>query len=319
MIGRPDATVTGLVFGLVSGLTLDIWAHHHVPGLETFFTPWHAVMYSAYALTAAFLLGAYVRGRLPPGYGLALLGTGAFAIGGAGDMLWHQVFGIEVDLEAAVSPSHLFLALGGVLMVSGPLRAAWLRVERPRGAGWLPPLLSLGLTLTLLTQLTEYVNAYSRWWSAGPAPSADPQLRQMLGLAGILVQALLLYGGILLALARWRLPFGAATFVFAVNALLGSFAHDVYASIFVAVAGGLLTDVLIAALDPTPRRVTALRTFAFLAPVALYSTYFGVVGQLAGVWWSLPLWSGAIVLAGAMVTLLSLLVTEPQRGSVAAE
>jgi hypothetical protein len=288
-----------------------------VPGLETFFTPWHAVMYGAYTLTAAFLVGAYVRGRLPPGYGLALMGVGAFAIGGAGDMLWHQLFGVEVDLEAAVSPSHLFLALGGVLMVSGPLRATWLRAERPRGAGWLPPLLSLALTLTLLTQLTEYVNAYSRWWSAGVAPSGDAQLTQMLGLAGVLVQALLLYGALLLALSRWRLPFGAATFVFGVNALFGSFAHDVYASILVALAGGLITDALIAALDPSPRRPAALRTFAFLAPVGLYAIYFAVLARVAGLWWSVPMWSGAIVLAGAMVLLLTLLVA-PARQELAA-
>lgn len=317
MSQRADAIAAVLVLGLVSGLTLDIWAHHNVPGLESFFTPWHGVMYGAYALTALFLAGSYLRGALPPGYGLALLGVVAFAIGGGGDMLWHEIFGIELDLEAAVSPSHLFLALGGGLMVSGPLRAAWLRPGSPRGLGWLPPLLSLALTLTLLTQLTEYVNAYSRWWAAGSPPATDRQLAQMVGLAGIFVQATLLYGAVLLLLRRWRPPIGAVTFVFGVNALFGSFPHEVYPSVAVALAGGLVADVLIAALAPAPERPAALRTFAFLAPIGLYAIYFAALAALDGVWWSVPMWSGAIVLAGVFVLLLSLLVA-PERRALAA-
>jgi hypothetical protein len=31
------------------GLFLDAWAHNNLPGLETFFTPWHAVFYSGFA------------------------------------------------------------------------------------------------------------------------------------------------------------------------------------------------------------------------------------------------------------------------------
>jgi hypothetical protein len=315
-VTRGDAPATVLVVALVSGLTLDIWAHHHVGGIESFFTPWHAVMYGAFALTAIFLIASAARGMLPPGYGLALLGVLTFAIGGVGDAVWHQIFGVEVDLEAAVSPSHLFLALGGVLMVSGPLRAAWLRPGRPRGLEWLPPLVSLALTLTLITQLTEYANPYSRWWSAAPAP-ADAQLAQMLGLASIFVHAALTYGAVLIALSRWRLPFGAVTLLFGVNALFGSFAHDVYPTILVAVAGGLFADIVIAWLGPEPARPAALRIFAFVAPIALYGTYFAVVAALRGVWWPVPVWSGAIVLAGALVLLLTLLATTARRGSLA--
>ncbi len=41
--------VLGMVF--VGGLYLDGWAHAHGMVDKTFFTPWHAVLYSAYALS----------------------------------------------------------------------------------------------------------------------------------------------------------------------------------------------------------------------------------------------------------------------------
>ncbi len=41
---------------LVSGLYADGWAHVNVPGLETFFTPWHGVLYGSFALLVAWLL-----------------------------------------------------------------------------------------------------------------------------------------------------------------------------------------------------------------------------------------------------------------------
>ncbi|TMC31860.1 MAG: hypothetical protein E6J32_02095 [Chloroflexi bacterium] len=39
-------TVVVLCTWLMSGAYLDAWAHRHLARLETFFTPWHAVLYS---------------------------------------------------------------------------------------------------------------------------------------------------------------------------------------------------------------------------------------------------------------------------------
>jgi hypothetical protein len=36
---------------LIGGLHLDGWAHHHIR-LDTFFSPWHAVLYSGFGVTA---------------------------------------------------------------------------------------------------------------------------------------------------------------------------------------------------------------------------------------------------------------------------
>jgi hypothetical protein len=56
-----DWVMAGLGSWLIGGLYLDGWAHIHVPALETFFTPWHAVLYSGYLAGAATLAGAGAR------------------------------------------------------------------------------------------------------------------------------------------------------------------------------------------------------------------------------------------------------------------
>jgi len=42
-------TVVVLCAWLMSGAYLDAWAHRHLARLETFFTPWHAALYSGIA------------------------------------------------------------------------------------------------------------------------------------------------------------------------------------------------------------------------------------------------------------------------------
>ena len=48
-------TVVLLCTWLMSGAYLDAWAHRHLARLETFFTPWHAVLYTGMFAVLAFL------------------------------------------------------------------------------------------------------------------------------------------------------------------------------------------------------------------------------------------------------------------------
>lgn len=98
-----------MVFGqwLVVGLFVDGWAHNNDKP-ESFFTPWHGLLYSGFVATAAWMTwlvacgvrrGAAVGDAVPLGYGPGLVGVAVFALGGVVDAVWHQVFGFEVDLE----------------------------------------------------------------------------------------------------------------------------------------------------------------------------------------------------------------------------
>src|SRR4030095_9962397 len=109
-----DWTVVLLSFWFVRGLFLDGCAHNHIPELESFFTPWHAVFYTGFLAVAGFLSATLVRNRakgypwlhaMPPGYELAILGMLTFMAGGIGDMIWHEIFGIERELEAPPRPT----------------------------------------------------------------------------------------------------------------------------------------------------------------------------------------------------------------------
>src|SRR5262249_12129001 len=64
-VGGPgfDWLMTALGAWLLGGLYLDGWAHIHVPGLETFFTSWHAVLYSGYLAGAVALVVTFLRNR----------------------------------------------------------------------------------------------------------------------------------------------------------------------------------------------------------------------------------------------------------------
>lgn len=311
-----------LSVGLVGGVYLDAWAHDHGRVDGTFFTPWHGILYSAMLAISLFLSISWIssvargvtwRRALPIGYGLSLLGTLVFALGGIGDMLWHMLFGVEADLEALLSPTHLVLALGSVLIVSGPFRAAW---QRPAGMAMdggearLPRFLSLAFMLSAFAFFTSYANPFVHPLAV-PEELGPQEIAQALGVAGVLVHAALLMGLVLLALRRWSLPPGSLTLIFAINVAASSVLHDQYLLIAVAVLAGAIADLLNTLLRPSVERTRALRLFAFAVPAILYALYFLGLKLTAGIWWSIHLWIGAIILAGVVGLLLSYLLVPP--------
>ena len=62
---RNDLVTQLLGIWLLLAVFLDGWAHLHVPGLETFFTPWHAALYSGLMATAAWTASVIWRNRQP--------------------------------------------------------------------------------------------------------------------------------------------------------------------------------------------------------------------------------------------------------------
>lgn len=306
---------------MVVGLYLDGWAHRHLHDLDTFFTPWHGVLYSGFLACAGLLTwrrfrrplsGAPRFGDLPPGYGPSFLGVVIFALGGIGDLIWHELLGVEADLDALLSPTHLTLAAGGVLIVSGPFRAEWFRQRSAdlTHAQAVPMLVSLTLVLSVFAFFTQFAHPLVHLWPAGPPPD-HPFMPQALGIASILLQTALLTGAVLFAVCRWHLPFGSLALVMTLSAALvgGLENHPDFA--WLGLISGLIADALLRTLKPSIRRPTAFRVFASLVPATFYALYFAALARAAGLWWSVPMWAGSIVLAGAVGWLLSLLILPP--------
>ncbi len=169
---RFDWVMTGLSAVYLAGLWVDGWAHFHGEVDGSFFTPWHFLFYSAFGLVALFLGFHQMRNinrgyaftrALPKGYWLSLIGVVVFALGGAGDMIWHTLFGIEAGTEALLSPSHIMLAIGMTLVFTGPVRAAWIRAREVSGEirGWRalgPMIVCMTLLLTLIMFFTSYAH-----------------------------------------------------------------------------------------------------------------------------------------------------------------
>jgi len=307
---------------MLAGLYLDGWAHRHIPNLESFFTPWHGLLYSGFFATFS-LLGVtawrnHARGwpwleSVPPGYRLSLIGMLIFFVGGLGDLAWHTLFGIEADIDALLSPTHLILAVSGTLIGAGPFRAAWHRPDSGNHLiAQLPMLLSLTFGWSTMTFFTQFAHSFVRPMASGAAPEAW-FYPQALELAGILIQSAMMMGLVLLAVLRWRLPFGSLTVMLTVNAALVCLLELRPGFIAVGLLAGLAGDWLVFRLRPSSDRPRAFRLFAGALPALYYALYFLGLKLTTGVWWSLHLWTGAIVMAGLTGWLISYLTFPPRR------
>ncbi len=311
-----DRVFVVLAGWLMTGVFLDAWAH--ISGLpDSFWTPWHGVLYSGLLACGASLVLARMAERtaerpiLGAGYELSLVGVAVAGFGGIADAIWHTLFGIEFDIEAAVSPSHLVVAGGIFLVVTGPARAAWAN----RGFG-LPAALSLLYGLSILAVILDYADPFTRVFGASPgAPThALLQIEQSPALFAFLLYALLLSGVIQVALARIAVAPGYIALVVGGNALAMVLVNSpllgahLGAFVVVALVGGVLAAVAAAWLDPTPARPAAFRAFAFLVPTLLYAAYAVSVVIGPGTSWSPTFWSGLIVSGGLAGLLLSTLV-----------
>lgn len=331
-LGARDDTITILLgLWLMAGLFIDGWAHNSRTLVETFFTPWHALLYSGYAASSAWLCwlvlwqrraGRIGLAAVPRGYELGLAGAFLFGIGGLGDMLWHITFGIETGLKALFSPTHLLLFVGVVLILTSPLRSAWYSPDPvgslPTFRAFLPPLLSLTAAVSVTSFMGMYYWAlldvfYASGFARLYRPQVGSGLGQELGLDGILLTNIVLLTPLLLALRRWLLPFGSVTLLFTVNTILMNVLEGFAARemILVALVAGLAADLLIRALRPGNDRPLALRLFAALVPLLFWCLYF-LAGWLSrGIGWPPELWTGAIVLTVLSGLGLSLLTVPP--------
>jgi hypothetical protein len=338
MRGHEDLVTALLGAWLIAGLFVDGWAHNTRPVLETFFTPWHALFYSGFAAVVAWMGWSVWRRRpgagswraaVPAGYGLGLAGAAIFLVSGIGDMSWHLAFGIERDIAALLSPTHLGLFLGAFLIVTTPLRSAWADPALGRQAG-LGRLLPAVLSVTLAGCLTAFMFQYlhpvdENVVSIGRAQGLEQdftsfqypfvwRLAVQGGIAGFVLSTALLFGPLLFLLRRWRPPAGSAAITIgvqcvAVQAMTG---FEDGGLAVLGLVGAVVVEVLLAVLRPAepPRR--RLRVFCAAAPVGFWGVYLGgiALGD-GGLGWKAELWGGALVWSSLTLLALAMVMFPP--------
>ncbi|TQJ39736.1 hypothetical protein FBY33_1762 [Arthrobacter sp. SLBN-112] len=324
-----DAVTLAAGVWLITGTYVDGWAHNNLRDLETFFTPWHAILYSGFAVCAVWIAaltwrrhapGTRWREAVPAGYGAAAAGVMLFLASGMGDFAWHSVFGIEQNISALFSPSHLGLATGAFLILGAPFSAAWRSPDR----AW-PQLVPAFVSTMLAGMVAAFIlqefavfarhgliQTYSSAAGTQPAVTVPTSSSIMVSLASFLVSTVVLFVPVLLLSLRWRLP----AVVPAAMALVPSAALQIMVALrdawFIpaALAGAVLVGLVWAAVRPAPDRPVRLMTAAGLAPVVFWAPYFAAVALHDGnlsfqpeIWTGTLTWSGLAMLSLAGLAL----------------
>jgi hypothetical protein len=291
----------------VVGIYVDGYFHVHDPSLESFFTPWHAILYSGYALTTLILLAWTIWNRqktfrtsIPAGHGLSLIGAFVFLLGGVGDMVWHIVFGVEADIDALLSPTHLMLALGAALVFSGGARHFW-ATKQNTGSFWkaIPLIFSLAFTFATVTFMTQFAHYTDPDFTGMTAPEG-PLLfyRQAVPLLGIVFFSALLVGTISAGLRRGRLPFGSVTVILTTVVTGMSVMRSGTEVIPAAIFAGFLGDLLVWRADRTVTSALPIRLLSILLPATYTLLMLATLTHTQGVWMSVHMWTGAVVFSG---------------------
>ncbi|MEU4443562.1 hypothetical protein AB0K14_08785 [Actinosynnema sp. NPDC050801] len=314
------------------GLFLDAWAHSNVPELESFFTPWHAVFYSGFAATGAWILWVlwrnYQQGLrgldvVPVGYGPAVLALPAFAAAGVGDYLWHTFIGIEQGIDILFSPTHLVLITSMIVILTTPLRTLWSDpdVVSPSFKQFLPAGLALAFATSLVLLFAGYADAtvfrsdqVIRAFSFDKAEGGSGRAVELA--ASIMFTNLIMVVPLLLVVRRFRLPFGVATLLaFVVMLLSTAVANYTNMSIAIGfVVAGVVIDVLLLKLRPSEERVKEYRIFALAASFVTWAVYFAAViidsGTTPGV---TEMWTGAPIMAALHGLLMAVVLVPTAR------
>lgn len=340
---REDLITSLLGVTLVAGLFLDGWNHINLQNgaLGSFFTVWHGLLYTGFTATWIWIVtrnphlfdrnlrpAPYLHRFLgiPLRYPLAMAGFVIAMVGMSGDLLWHTEFGEENGVARVIGPFHLLLFAGAAALVSAAVRSGWYAPRfYPRVASFrqfFPVLLSLTLVTCVAAFMFQWLSAVIDWTPSlqlgrmPPSLAADIRVRdtaEFAAVARVLATTVILFAPLLLALRRWHLPFGSATFLIVAVWLSMSAltTFDLGATIAAAFVGGLLFDAVIAVTRPDATRTLGYRLSALLVPFVMWSAYFAILWTVYDVKWPLDLVLGTIGLAAISSVLLSYVAISP--------
>ena len=248
-------------------------------GLDTFFNPLARTFYSGFAAAALWMVYLVRKhAGVPVGYRAGIIGVGIFALGGIGDLIWHSVFGIEVSLDALLSPTHLALLTGILLILTSPLRSSWHR-PTPRATPWgqvLPALLSTTLMIAVLQFFFLYASGWTSELPGVPYQPNDDELLAAYGVLEILVSSAITFGGVLVLLKRYRPPAGSLTLLFGVVGVLMSALDGFFwpGKCSKCSRSEWRLTLLVARIAPDPAVRFSISVVRLLAPIAAWSIRF---------------------------------------------
>ncbi len=316
---RRDDFVAGFCgVWMLSGLFTDGWAHRNQKP-ETFFSPWHGLLYSGFIASALWILRVVRRGQqlgrtgrdaIPAGYGLRSIGVLIFGIAGLADFAWHSAFGIEVNNEALLSPPHLSLLCGGLLMAAGPIVST-----QVREVTLTPQWRSSGAIVAALTFMVSVLGFFLMYLSPYDFGKYDDGLyleigangwfrntTQSLGVGAILAFSLLMVGGLVWMTNNVAIPRGGLLVLLAVPALLQSAltSFEMIHRTVGAVVAGLVAEAtwrwVQSRRSSVPLRAAWVGGLISLSWVLM----FLAIALREGLGWSAEFWAGSSMLAGLL-------------------
>jgi hypothetical protein len=302
-----------IICNLVStvGLTGDISRHLLDPGSidEGFLAGWHLVLYGGVIAVGLWLgLGAIRKG--PQFIGAVLPTTLGFFIlsaGGLADWAWHTRFGVEVSVEALVSPPHLFVLVGLVCLLMSPVYILWKQDQRKLGL--VPSLIAVcSVTITLLVVMlfTGFLSPLVGGMElqpgyieplVGESPMIYDQVR---GLGITIWTTVLVVAGFMLIFTKFKLFPGVTLVGFASLAVPSFFvvSEETWPVAAAFAVTGLLTEVsLLLFARPTLGKFGAGFTGALIG-FGLWFSVFKFLENDSRLLWETTLWTGTASLSG---------------------
>lgn len=321
-----DWICTLLICWMYAGLFVDIWGHNHLKAssLESFFTPSHYVFYSGFSALAFFYIflglrnyrnGYNFKNLLPVGYNFFHIVW--FAVGGVFDFIWHSTFGVEKNLDALISPAHVFLGIGTTLMLTAPLRSIWGQTKLKNSLlNQLPLLICLVIIWTCYSVMTEYAHPIFQPVLSGVTFSRNSgQIFQAqgLGVASIFIQTILMVSIVYINLFKRKFIAGSFIFLFTINSGLMSMMASKSMSIdwnFVigGFLAGLVSDLLYFFLKPSLQKPLSFQIFSFFIAFVYNLMYFFSLYLGKGFWTSIHLTTGVVFESGIIIWFYSLII-----------
>jgi hypothetical protein len=325
---RRDDTIAGLCgVWMISGLFLDGWAHRNEKP-ETFFSPWHGILYSGFTASALWMLyvirshqkpGDSWRTTMPVGYGFRAAGVLVFGAGAVADLIWHSVFGIEVSIEALLSPSHLVLLSGGLLMAVGPIVSTLAREpeQKPTWSSMGPVVGTVAFIASLMQFFIMYLSPFDSWvFTKGQARYAlaqgiDWQDTVVRNTAHILVFTVFMVLPTLWLVRNVKLPRGAFFAVWFLPTVLQSLLDSFESSqrLIGSFAAAVLAEVLWPKLNARFNGNARISMVGFLMAAMSFITWIGLFLSLRvnnTLAWQAELWFGVPTFAALLSALVVL-------------